>query len=161
MNGPQEIDVNKRLKIMSIVFGALLLGQLAFMVVVVTQQFTNDSPDKAASMNIIPIIATIEAVVAIAAALIIRFVFLKKLGTADTIEKAFQPYFIAMLIPVAICEGTAFFALVSIMLGGDFTWMMIVFVVLFFTQITFYPSHSRLLGAYEKAREAQKIKQLY
>ena len=41
MNGPQEIDVNKRLKIMSIVFGALLLGQLAFMVVVVTQQFTN------------------------------------------------------------------------------------------------------------------------
>ena len=150
--------VNQRLKVMLVIFGAMLLGELTFMVVAVALRFSGSVSGELPHGEGLPYIATVFSVGAILVALLIRSFLLRKLGTTESMEQAIQPYYIAVIVPFAICESSAFFPLVVLLLGGNITWMLCLFVVLVLIQLTFFPSRLRLAETYENAQEAQKLK---
>lgn len=158
MDSGQGKIVSQKLIVMYVVFGAVLLGELTFMAVVVGLRFSGFEPEEAQYGGVLPYIATVCAAGSILAAWGIRYILLGKMGRAESLEQAIQPYFCAAIVPLAICDGSTFFALVVLLLEGDFIWMLSLFVVLVSIQLTFFPSRLRLAQAYENARETQKIK---
>lgn len=161
MDSSQENIVNQRLKVMLVIFGAMLFGELTFTAVAVALRFSGSLSGEVPHGEVLPYIATVFAVGAILVALLIRFFLLRKLGITESLEQAIQPYFNAMIVPLAICEAPAFFALVVLLLGGNITWMLCLFIVMVLIQLMFFPSRSRLAEVYENAQEAQKLKDVF
>jgi hypothetical protein len=150
--------VDQRLKVMLVLFGAMLFGELTFAVVAVALRLSGSFSGETPYWEFLPYIATVFAAGAILAALLVRSFLLRRLGITESLEQAIQPYFNAMIVPLAICEAPTFFALVVFLLGGNIIWMLCLFVVMILIQLTFFPSRSRLAVAYENAQEAQKLK---
>ena len=160
MDSSQGNIVNQRLKVMLVIFVAMLFGELTFMVVAVALRFSGSVSGELPHGEGLPYIATVFSVGAILVALLMRSFLLRKLGVTKSLEQAIPPYFNAMILPLAICESTVFFALVVLLLGGNITWMLCLFVVMVLIQLMFFPSRSRFIEAYENAQEAQKLKNI-
>lgn len=158
MGSMKDLSVDQKVLNMVIVYGALILGEVVFAGIVLFRRLSG----KVELIEVAAILALVALFMAVgsgAAALIARMVMLRQLGAAETFNAAMDKYFAAFIISMALCEGSVFFTLMVILLGGTVhLWFLAALLLL--VQLSFMPSKGRVEAVHKTAREKEKIEKM-
>ncbi|MAX25124.1 MAG: hypothetical protein CMJ19_11535 [Phycisphaeraceae bacterium] len=117
MNQNQQIQTPEQAaKILRLIWGMMLLGQLAFFAVALVVSF-NGEPATFESVKIFYIIAVVLGLMSVPMGSFIRMQIYKKHWVNNAVTP--QGYFIGSLLSMAIIEGAALFSIVVLFLHGQ------------------------------------------
>jgi hypothetical protein len=131
---------------MRIIWGAMLMGEIAFLTVLMTVVLParKDPPNV---QRVLVITSAIMLATVIPVAFFVRSAIFNRARTEGGIPAG--PYATGNIIFWAACEGTTFFALVAALLNGSLAPTVYFAAVAIAVQVTAFPSASKLAGTLE------------
>lgn len=156
----EEHMIKARLFTARIIVLAMLMGELCFCVVVLYLRLSGKTVSSFNPM-IWPLLVGMFGLMTAGILMILRIFLWKMLVPEQTLETFIGRFFShAVLLPQAMCEGLAFFTLVTLLLGAKLAIMLPIFAAIVLVQLWMFPTRTRFENIYTQAQERRALQEV-